>query len=78
MIFDALGSLALGEFPIEVAPAPVPVAAVPRWGGGKLIAAYTVDDNGRLKRDMAAFIEKESQEDEAIMTALLAYWRNRE
>lgn len=82
MIFDALGSLALGEIPITATPptppTPTPTPEAFRISGGKLIAAFTMDDNGRLRRDMDAFIEKSNQEDDAIMTALLAYWRQRD
>lgn len=77
MIFDALGNLALGELPRTPVPTPTPAEPI-RYGGGKLIAAYTVDDNGKLRKDMDAFIDSEAKFDEEIMTALLLYWRNRE
>jgi len=78
MIFDALGVLALGEIPQEVTPTPTPVVAVPRVSGGKLIAAFTIDNNGKLRRDIQNLIEAETKEDEEIMTSLLAYWRSRD
>ena len=78
VIFDALGSLALGELPQIAAPVPVPVIPPRRISGGKLIAAYTLDDNGKLRRKMDAFIEEDNRLEEEMMTALLMYWRNRD
>jgi hypothetical protein len=78
MIFAPLGELALGELPREPVPTPAPAVEPLRYGGGKLIAAYTVDNNGKLRRDMNAYIEQEEKFDEEMMTALLMYWRNRD
>lgn len=52
-----------------------------RAHGSKLIAAYTIDDNGKLRRKMDALIEREREqvkEDEEMAAALLAYWRMNE
>jgi hypothetical protein len=76
MIFDALGNLALGELPQEEAsaPTPAPVVSQLRYGGGKLIAAYTLDDNGRLRNRIDELLEKEAKEEEELAVALLMYW----
>lgn len=78
MIFDALGVLALGEIPQAAAPTPAPAVTPQRWGGGKLVAAFTIDDGGKLRRDMDAFIERATKEDDEIMAALLMYWNHRD
>jgi len=50
----------------------------PRFGGGRMIAAYSISNDGELKREMSrlAEIEKQQQkEDDELAAALLAWWR---
>lgn len=55
-------------------------AQTPRISGGKRIAAYTIDDNGKLRKQIDALVEAERIQDEAdaeMVAALVAYWRQR-
>lgn len=54
-------------------------AQTPRISG-KRIAAYTIDDNGKLRKQIDALIEAERIQDEAdaeIVAVLVACWRQR-
>jgi hypothetical protein len=55
-----------------------PIVLPTRISGGKLIASYTMDDNGKLRRKMDALIEieeRQNEEDEKMIAALVAWWR---
>lgn len=60
----------------------VPVVAVTppeplRISGGKRIAAYTIDNNGVLRKKIDALIKferKQEEDDQKMIDAILAYW----
>jgi hypothetical protein len=50
----------------------------PRYGGGKLIAAYMTDDKGKLRRVMNEYLEQRDKEEQEMIEAILAYWSAKE
>lgn len=59
--------------PVAVVTPPEPL----RVSGGKRIAAYTIDNNGVLRKKIDALIEferKQEEEDQKMIDAILAYW----